>query len=65
MKITHPINQITDEWTSKVSEVLNLLQKRIEEEKECRQLEIKDFHGVIDGLLKQFQVRIGCKELND
>jgi hypothetical protein len=52
---TH-ISQITDEWTSKVSEVLNLLQKRIEEEKECRQLEIKDFHGVIDGLLKQFQV---------
>lgn len=48
-------NQITDEWTSKVSEVLNLLQKRIEEERECRQLEIKDFHGVIDGLLKQFQ----------
>ncbi|KAL7032129.1 hypothetical protein ACKWTF_007230 [Chironomus riparius] len=48
-------NQITDEWTSKVSEVLNLLQKRIEEEKECRQLEIKDFHGVIDNLLKQFQ----------
>lgn len=49
-------HQITDEWTSKVSEVLNLLQKRIEEEKECRQLEIKDFHGVIDSLLKQFQV---------
>jgi hypothetical protein len=39
-----------------VSEVLNLLQKRIEEEKECRQLEVKDFHGVIDNLLKQFQV---------
>lgn len=48
-------NQITDEWTTKVSEVLNLLQKRIEEEKECRQLEVKDFHGVIDNLLKQFQ----------
>lgn len=39
-----------------MSEVLNLLQKRIEEEKESRQLEFKDLNGVIDNLLKQFQV---------
>lgn len=49
-------NQVTDEWTMKVSEVLNLLQKRIEEEKESRTFEIKDLNGVIDNLLKQFQV---------
>ena len=39
-----------------MSEVLNLLQKRIEEEKESRQFEIKDLNGVVDNLLKQFQV---------
>jgi hypothetical protein len=39
-----------------VSEVLNLLQKRIEEEKESRKFEYKDLNGVLDSLLKQFQV---------
>jgi hypothetical protein len=48
--------KITDEWTVKVSEVLNLLQKRIEEEKESRQLEVKDMNGIVDNLVKQFQV---------
>lgn len=50
------VSQITDEWTIKVSEVLNLLQKRIEEEKESRQLEMKDLNGVVENLLKQFKV---------
>lgn len=39
-----------------MSEVLNLLQKRIEEERESRKFEIKDLNGVVDNLLKQFQV---------
>lgn len=38
--------------------MLNLLQKRIEEEKECRHLELKDFHGIIDSLVKQFKVHL-------
>lgn len=50
-------NQINDEWTIKVSEVLNLLQKRIEEEKESRTNEFKDIIAIIDKLQKQFQVR--------
>lgn len=50
--------QITDEWTIKVSEVLNLLQKRIDEERQSRQFELKDLNGVIENLLKQFKVRI-------
>lgn len=50
-------NQINDEWTIKASEVLNLLQKRIEEEKESRTFDIKDLNGIIDNLSKQFQVR--------
>lgn len=50
-------NQINDEWTIKVSEVLNLLQKRIEEEKETRTYEIKDIVAIIESLQKQFQVR--------
>lgn len=50
-------NQINDEWTAKVSDVLNLLQKRIEEERESRTFEIKDLNKVIDNLQKQFQVR--------
>lgn len=39
-----------------MSEVLNLLQRRIEEEKKSRQIEFKDMNGEIEGLLKQFQV---------
>lgn len=50
-------NQINDEWTIKVSEVLNLLQKRIEEEKESRTYEVKDIIAIINNLQKQFQVR--------
>lgn len=40
-----------------MSEVLNLLQKRIEEEKESRVHELKDLSQVIENLVKQFQVR--------
>lgn len=40
-----------------MSEVLNLLQKRIDEEKESRNFEIKDLNGVIEKLLKQFKVK--------
>lgn len=51
------MEQITDEWTVKVSEVLNLLQKRIEEEKESRSIEIKDLNEAVANLLKQFKVK--------
>lgn len=50
------VRQITDEWTIKVSEVLNLLQKRIEEEKQSRQVDFKDMNGVVENLLKEFKV---------
>lgn len=41
-----------------MSEVLNLLQKRIGEEKESRQFDMKDLNGTIQNLLKQFQVSV-------
>lgn len=50
--------QITDEWTVKVSEVLNLLQKRIEEEKESREFEVRDLSRLVENLQKQFQVKL-------
>lgn len=40
-----------------MSEVLNLLQKRIDEERESRKFELKDLSGVIENLLKEFKVR--------
>lgn len=48
--------KITDEWTVKVSEVLNLLQKRIEEERDSRKFETQDLSRIVEGLQKQFQV---------
>ena len=37
---------------------MNILQQCFQDEKNCRQMDMKNFREVIDNLLQQFQVKI-------